>query len=115
MKEMVADPHLVAFCGLYCGACKRYLNEKCPGCHDNVKASWCKVRTCCLGHEYSSCADCKEFNNPNDCKKFNNFISKIFGFIFKSNRAACIDQIKEIGITAHAGKMSELKLQSIRK
>jgi hypothetical protein len=115
MKEIVSDPHLVAFCGLYCGACKRYLKENCPGCHDNAKASWCKVRACCLEHEYSSCADCKEFDNPSDCKKFNNFISKIFAFIFKSNRAACINQIKDIGIPAYAEMMSGIKLQSIRK
>ncbi len=31
MKEIVSDPKLVAYCGLYCGACKRYLQEKCPG------------------------------------------------------------------------------------
>jgi hypothetical protein len=115
MKEIVPNPKMVAFCGLYCGACKRYLSEKCPGCHDNAKASWCKIRSCCLEHGYSSCAECKEFNNPNDCKKFNNFISKIFGFLFKSDRAACIDQIKNVGYTAYAEKMSERKLQSIKK
>ena len=48
MKEIISDPKLVAFCGLYCGACKAYLKERCPGCHDNEKATWCKVRTCCL-------------------------------------------------------------------
>jgi hypothetical protein len=115
MKEVVSNLHLVAFCGLYCGACKRYLNEKCPGCHYNEKASWCKVRACCLAHEYSSCAECKEFSDPNDCKKFNNFISKISAFIFKSDRAACINKIKEIEIPEYAEMMSELKLQSIRK
>lgn len=115
MNEIVSDPQLVAFCGLYCGACKRHLQEKCPGCHDNEKASWCKVRACCLENGYSSCAECKEFNNPNDCKEFNNFISKIFGFIFRSDRAACIDLIKEVGNTAYAEKMSELRQPSIKK
>jgi len=115
MKEIVPDPQLVAFCGLYCGACKRYLNEKCSGCHDNVKASWCKIRSCGLENGYSSCADCAAFENPNDCRKFNNFISKIFGFVFKSDRAACIGQIKQIGSMAHAEKMSELKMHSLKK
>jgi hypothetical protein len=115
MKTILSNPQMVAFCGLYCGACKRYLSEKCPGCHDNVKASWCKIRSCCLGHGYSSCANCKEFSTPNDCKKFNNFISKIFGFIFKSDRAACINKIKEVGSTAYAEEMSELRLHSIKK
>jgi hypothetical protein len=110
----VPNPQMVAFCGLYCGACKRYLNEKCSGFHDNAKASWCEIRSCCLEYGYSSCAECKEFNNPSHCKNFNNFISKVFGFIFKSDRAACIDQIKKVGNTAYAEKMSELKLQSIK-
>ncbi len=115
MKEIVPDPQMVAYCGLYCGACKRYLNEKCSGCHDNVKASWCKIRSCNLENGYASCTECTEFQSPNDCRKFNNFISKIFGFVFKSDRAACIKQIKNIGITAHAEKMSELKMQSLKK
>jgi len=46
---------------------------------------------------------------------FNNFISRIFAFIFGSDRAACIGQIKEIGIHGHAEKMSELKLQSLKR
>jgi hypothetical protein len=46
---------------------------------------------------------------------FNNFISKIFGFIFRSDRAACIDQIKEIGIQGHAQKMAAEKRQSIKR
>ena len=107
MKEIVPDPQMVAFCGLYCGACKRYLNEKCSGCHDNVKASWCKIRSCNLKKDYSSCAECAEFENENDCRKFNNFISKIFGFVFKSDRAACIDQIKQIGTIAFVKKINK--------
>ena len=115
MKKIVANKELVAFCGLYCGACKKYLSEKCPGCHENSKASWCKIRTCCLENGYLSCADCKEFPNPNDCKMFNNFMAKLFSLIFKSDRAACIEQIRKIGIEGHAKKMAELKLQSIKK
>ena len=39
-----ADPKMVAACGLYCGACKKYRMGKCSGCHKNKKASWCKIR-----------------------------------------------------------------------
>lgn len=39
MKQVVADPNLVAYCGLYCGACGAYLKERCPGCHSNAKAT----------------------------------------------------------------------------
>jgi hypothetical protein len=115
MKPIVADKSLVAFCGLYCGTCKKYLSGSCPGCHDNEKASWCKVRSCCIEHGYSSCADCTEFTNPMDCKKFNNFFSKLFAIIFKSDRAACIAKIKESGYEDYAGFMASNKLQSIRK
>ena len=43
MQSITVDPELVGYCGLYCGACGKYLNGKCRGCHDNVKATWCKV------------------------------------------------------------------------
>ena len=115
MREIVSDPEQVAYCGLYCGACRAFLKEKCSGCHGNEKATWCKIRTCCMDNEYASCADCKEFDDPKDCKKFDNFISRIFGFIFRSDRAACVRQIREIGIQAHAGRMAELQQQAIRR
>jgi hypothetical protein len=115
MKEVTADKNLIAYCGLYCGACKKYLAGSCPGCHENNKASWCKIRSCNIENGYSSCADCKEFTNPMDCKKFNNFISRIFALIFKSNRAACIAKIRESGYDGFAKYMAENGLQSIRK
>lgn len=115
MKEIVSDPALVAYCGLYCGACKRYLGDKCPGCRENHKAKWCKLRMCCIGNTYGSCADCTEFPDPMACRKFNNFMSKIFGFIFRSDRAACIGQIREVGIEGYAERMSELKIHSIKR
>jgi len=115
MKEIIANPELVAYCGLYCGSCKKYLNEKCPGCHENSKASWCKIRSCNIEHNYKSCADCTEFSDPRECKKFNNFMSKFFAIIFASDRPACIDKIKELGYPEFAGYMAENKLQSIKR
>ena len=50
MKEIASDPNLVAYCGMYGGACKAYLRDKCPGCDDQQKASWCKIRSCCISH-----------------------------------------------------------------
>lgn len=115
MKDIIANPELVAYCGLYCGACKRYLKGKCPGCHDNVKASWCGIRKCCIELGYMSCADCADFADPSDCKEFNNFISKIFGLIFRSDRSACISQIKDLGLKGHADNMAANKRHTIRK
>lgn len=84
---------LVAKCGLYCGNCDKFKNGKCPGCELNTKANWCKIRTCCLGNGYASCADCT-LTNPRECKKFSNFVSDIFSLIFKSDRPAAIDYIR---------------------
>jgi len=105
----------VAYCGLYCGACGMFKKGSCKGCNLNEKAAWCKIRTCCIEHTYTSCADCTEFTDPMQCKKFNSVMSKIFAFIFKSDRAACIRQIKEKGLEGHAKIMLAKGLQSIRK
>ena len=115
MKKIVTDKKLIAYCGLYCGACRAYLKEKCKGCADNIKATWCGIRTCNIENKTLSCAECKKFQTANDCKKFNNFISKIFGFIFKSDRNACINKIKEIGYEKFAAEMAEKELHAIKK
>ena len=115
MREVLADVERVAYCGLYCGACGKYVNEKCDGCHMNAKASWCKVRACCIEKHLKSCADCDDFNDPGQCKKFNNFFSKLFGFLFGSDRSACIDCIKNTGLEAYAKKMAELRLHAFKR
>ncbi len=113
MREVVADKKLVAYCGLYCGACGSYLKGRCPGCHENAKATWCKVRACCQENQYSSCASCSEFADPNNCKLFNNVISRMFGLVFNSNRQACILQIRKSGLDGHAAYMAERKIHSL--
>ncbi len=114
MPEIAVTSELVARCGLYCGACKKYQKGSCPGCQGNEKATWCKVRTCCLEHDYSSCAMCDDFPDPQRCKKFNNFFSRIIGFVLRSDRRACILQIKESGLDEHARRMAELGRPSIK-
>lgn len=113
MKEIILDKNLIAYCGLYCGACKNFLNNKCQGCQKNEKAKWCKIRSCCIENNYLSCADCATYTNVKECKKFNNFISKLFAFIFKSNRSACIDCIKEKGYVSFAEFMTNNKRQTL--
>lgn len=105
----------VAYCGLYCGACGSFKKGKCPGCHENQKASWCQIRSCCKKEKILSCAECKSVSDPNDCRKFNNFVSKIFAVLFRSDRRACIMQIREMGIDAHAEIMESKGLQSLKK
>lgn len=114
-KEVINDENMVAYCGLYCAACGKFQKGSCPGCVKNEKAAWCKIRTCCIENGYKSCADCKEFSNVMDCKKYNNFISKVFGFVFRSNRAACIAMIKEGDYKKYADYMTEHKMQSMRR
>lgn len=94
----------IAACGLYCGACSRYLKGKCPGCLKYEKATWCKVRMCCLEHGRQSCADCTDAE-PSRCPKFNGFMSKVFAVVFRSDRAGCIRRIREVGYEAFAAEM----------
>lgn len=115
MKEIIADTKHIAFCGLYCGSCRSFLKGTCPGCAGNEKASWCKIRLCNLEHGYSSCADCKEYPNAMECKKFNNFMSKIFGIIFGSDRNACLEMIRTKGYEEFARYMADNKMQTIKR
>jgi hypothetical protein len=113
MREIVADKSLVAYCGLYCGSCGSYLKGRCPGCHENTKASWCKVRTCCAENGYASCASCSVHTDPDTCKLFNNFMSKTIGVVLNSNRRASIVQIQKVGLDGHAAFMAEHRIQTL--
>jgi len=115
MRNIETSTELVAYCGLYCGACKSYLTERCPGCHKNEKATWCAIRNCCMEKGRSSCVQCTEFPNPRDCKKFNNLVSKFFAVILRSNRAACIEQIRRLGLEGHAQAMAASRSQTIKR
>lgn len=106
---------LVAYCGLYCGQCTKFLKDKCPGCKENEKASWCKSRSCCLENDYASCADCSSVKELDECKKLNNFISKVFGFIFRSDRLACLNMIREKGYNDFVKYMDGNKQMTIKK
>jgi hypothetical protein len=113
-KEVIADKELIAFCGLYCGACPSYLKGRCPGCKENIKASWCKVRQCCMDNNLLSCADCST-TELKACRKYNTFVSKIIGYVLNSDRTACIDQIKKNGYDSFAMSMSNSKRQTIKR
>ena len=113
MKEIVVDKAMIAFCGLYCGACGQYLRGKCGGCVKNEKATWCSIRKCNNEHSWSSCAECTLFFDVNECKKFNNLVSKLFALIFRSNRKACIEKIKAVGRDRFTEEMAGMKKQSL--
>jgi hypothetical protein len=111
--SITTNPELVAYCGLYCGACKAYRSGRCPGCRKNEKAGWCKVRACCISTGRSTCADCTTHPDPRQCGIHNNFISRLFGFVFRSNRAACVDRIRAIGREGFAGEMAKAGRHSL--
>jgi hypothetical protein len=115
MTKISIDKNLVAYCGLYCGACPQFVKAKCQGCQKNDKATWCQIRVCCAEKSFSSCAQCKDFSDVNNCKKFNNFFSKLFAFIFRSNRKACLERIKVVGLEKFAKEMAENKTCTIKR
>ena len=115
MKPIAAEAELIACCGLYCGACGAYRKGRCPGCRENQKAGWCKVRACCLENHWATCAECTKHDDVAQCRWYNNIIARLFGFIFRSNRRACVLRIKEIGRPAFADEMAEKGTPSLRR
>ena len=111
--EITITPQQIAACGLYCGACKKFLKGKCPGCKENDKASWCKIRKCCIEKDFHTCAGCKI--DVKACRLHNNLIGKFFAFIFRSDRPACIRYIRENGEQAFAEEMTRRGEQTMRK
>ena len=51
-----------------------------------------------MDHKYDTCADCKDFQELRKCKKLNNIITKLFGFISKTDRIKNLNRIREIGL-----------------
>ena len=96
-KEIRKDIGLIAACGIYCGSCGKFRKGKCPGCKDNNKANWCKIRTCCLGKEINNCSFCEEFPDPKACGKYNNFVARAIEFVFITDRLLCIEKLKAEG------------------
>ena len=98
MKDSNAHTNkAVAFCGLYCGNCTRFKNGKCSGCMKNNKASWCKIRSCCIEKNISSCAECLDFSLVKQCSKYNNVFAKLIEFVTRTDRSLCIQKIKSEG------------------
>ncbi len=115
VTDITADAGLVACCGLYCGACRAHRSGRCTGCRPNEKRAWCKVRACCIQRGYATCAECQEHPDPNGCRTFNNPIARMIGFVFRSDRAACIAQVRLMGAQKHAEWMAECRRHTIRR
>ena len=125
MKEITNNPQQIGTCGLFCGACRKLLNEKCPGCNPTDTDTpglrqpltkglqRCKIRRCCQEKGFHTCAECNK--DVKECKIHNNFAGKLFAFLFNSDRAACIHYIREHGEESFAKMMAEEKQMTIRK
>lgn len=109
MENLVKN---VSYCGLYCGNCSKFKKGKCPGCAENTKATWCKIRSCCIENGFKSCADCADPGIEN-CKKFNNPIGSLFGFIFNTDRAASIQLIKDEGYEGFVQHVTEINRMAL--
>lgn len=114
-KVINANSSNIAYCGLYCEACGKYTNGKCPGCAKNEKASWCGIRKCGMDNGYKSCADCVTYSDPKECKIFNNPISRVIGFVLRSNRSGCIDYIRKNGYEGYAEYMASEKRMTMKR
>ena len=73
------------------------------------------MRRCGIDKKYLSCADCEQFDNPEDCKLFNNIMARLFALVFRSDREACIRQIKAAGITSYANDMTANRRMTLKK
>ena len=62
---------------------------------------------------FHTCAECDK--DVNECSFYNNFMSKVFAFIFRSDRPACIRYIQEHGEQAFAEEMTKRGEQTMRK
>ena len=105
MGELVNSVNKIAPCGLYCGNCGKFKNQKCPSCpsfEEGQAPNWCKIRPCTYEKGYKTCAECTDWR---DCKIRDNFMSKVYGFIFRSNRNKMLSFIEENGLEEYAELM----------
>ncbi|MGB8656321.1 MAG: DUF3795 domain-containing protein [Candidatus Zixiibacteriota bacterium] len=113
---MAKDINLLAYCGLYCGACSfkvafdeknrqhiknmpskydQYKNaelEFCPGCRLDKQRGSCKIRNCAMSKDLTNCGECIDF----PCA-----ILKEFNYDGMPHHADCISNlmmVKEKGI-----------------
>ncbi|HUV66015.1 MAG TPA: DUF3795 domain-containing protein [Sedimentisphaerales bacterium] len=95
----VSSGKIVAYCGLVCSECGAFRKHKCQGCHsEKPMFRNCPVKKCAAGRNYSTCAECGDFEDLKGCGKLNNFVSKIMGFVFRTNRIGNLRRIREIGL-----------------
>jgi hypothetical protein len=58
----------------------------------------CKMKACARERGYGTCAECGDFQDLHRCRKLYNPVSRFFGFIFRTDRIANLERIREIGL-----------------
>jgi hypothetical protein len=101
-EQITDNEQLIAYCGLYCGACPSFTSGKCDGCRSNsVKSAVvykaCQVRPCCVENRFFTCADCTIYASTKECKKYNPLLLKIASWVESSDRSKAIEMIKTKG------------------
>jgi len=97
----IAPDMIVARCGLVCSNCGALRAGRCGGCHsEKPMFSRCPVKACAVEKGYATCADCTDFADLKQCRKLNNWIARIFGLIFRSNRIGGLYRIRDVGLDA---------------
>jgi|TergutMp193P3_1026864.scaffolds.fasta_scaffold252214_2 hypothetical protein len=111
-EQMTDNEQLIAYCGIYCGACPSYTSGKCEGCRSksaksSVKYKKCEVKPCCVENGFFTCADCTIYASTKECKKYNPLLLKIASRIEGSDRSKAIEMIKEKGCAEFTAFMEE--------
>ena len=90
------NQNLIAPCGLYCGECKAFQNERCRGCISRKGlclkyTKICKIYSCCAERrKLRFCGECKDF----PCEKFTKFFNTLAWYNEVVNN---LIRIKKIG------------------
>jgi len=89
----------IGCCGAYCGTCKVIKENFCQGCKlgyadgaRDISKAKCKMKVCCIGKQYKSCADCDDYDS---CEIIQGFYAKN-GYKYKKYKEA-LDFIKANG------------------
>lgn len=94
---------IVACCGLVCSECGAFKKSRCQGCHsEKPMFKNCPVKKCVSDNSFKTCAQCGAYSNLKQCRKLHNPISRIFGFIFRTNRIGNLEQIRADGFEKFA-------------
>jgi len=103
ISHPAVDEH-IAPCGLFCSNCGRLRKGRCAGCQVQAGFARCGIRACVVEKGIVTCAECDEFGDGRpytECSKLNNFISKIFGLLFRSDRIGDLRMLREQGREAY--------------